>query len=76
MQAVLQKLDEILKYVRTTDVERYMDISELTEICSVSKSTIRREVKKGSLRCSKTLGKMLFKVSEVDSWLNNNKGDR
>ena len=69
MQAVLQKLDEILKYIKPTNIERYMDINEVSELCSVSKSTIRREVNKGSLKCSKRLGKLLFKISEVESWL-------
>jgi len=69
MQAVLQKLDEILKHVKPINVERYMDINEVSELCSVSKSTIRREVNKGSLKCSKRLGKLLFKISEVESWL-------
>ena len=70
MQAVLQKLDEILKYIKPTNIERYMDINEVSELCSVSKSTIRREVNKGSLKCSKRLGKLLFKISEVENWLN------
>ena len=69
MQVVLQKLDEILRYVKPTNIERYMDINEVSELCSVSKSTIRREVNKGSLKCSKRLGKLLFKISEVESWL-------
>ena len=70
MQVVLQKLDEILRHVKPINIERYMDINEVSELCSVSKSTIRREVNKGSLKCSKRLGKLLFKISEVENWLN------
>jgi excisionase family DNA binding protein len=50
---------------------RYIDINEVVELCNISKSTIRRNVQSGSLKCSQKLGKMLFKVEEVERWLNN-----
>ena len=37
---------------------------------SVSNSTIRRAVKKGKLKASQSTGKLLFKLSNVDRWLN------
>ena len=70
MQMILNKLNEILELVRGTNPSRYMDINEVAEVCNISKSTIRRNVQKGSLKCSQKLGKMLFKVQEIERWLN------
>ena len=74
MQIILQKLDEILGFVKTNNNERWMDIHEVCELTTVSPSTIRRTVKKGALKCSNATGKLLFKVSDVESWLNNKQG--
>ena len=74
MQIKLQKLDEILDFVKTNNTERWMDINELSKLTTVSKSTIRRNIYKGALKCSKATGKTLFKVSDVESWLNNKQG--
>jgi len=70
MQLILNKLNEILAYVRNTNPTKYIDINEVSEISGVSKSTIRRNVQKGSLKCSNVTGKTLFKVKEVERWLN------
>ena len=77
MQIILQKLDEILDFVKTNtnnNNERWMDINEVSELTTVSKSTIRRNIYKGALKCSNATGKLLFKVSDVESWLNNKQG--
>ena len=47
-----------------------MDISEVSEFSGVSKSTIRRNVKDGKISASNTTGKLLFKASDVENWLN------
>jgi excisionase family DNA binding protein len=70
---ILSKLNEILSYLKegeNTKPLRYIDINEVSELCSISKSTIRREVKSGKLKASNNLGKMLFKTSDVEAWLN------
>ncbi len=69
MQIIINKLNEILQYVRGHNPTRYIDISEVAELCNISKSTIRRNVDSGSLKCSKKLGKLLFRVQDVESWL-------
>jgi len=71
MQIILNKLNEILSYMKEHNPTRYIDINEVVELCNISKSTIRRNVQSGSLKCSQKLGKMLFKVEEVERWLNN-----
>ena len=70
MQLILNKLNEILSYMKGHNPTRYIDINEVAELCNISKSTIRRNVQSGSLKCSQKLGKMLFKVEEVERWLN------
>ncbi len=57
MQVILNKLNEILDYVKKTNPSRYMDISEVSEFSGVSKSTIRRNVKYNILSESNSTGK-------------------
>ena len=71
MQLIINKLNEILSYIKKTDTSRYVDINEVTQLSSCSKSTIRRQCKNGNLKASKKLGKLLFKVSDVEKWLSN-----
>ena len=66
MQVILNKLNEILSYVKQNDPSRYIDINEVSEFCGISKSTIRRNVKNQNLKASNTTGKLLFKVSFVE----------
>ncbi len=71
MRVIIDKLDEILSYVKDKDSSKYIDINEVSEWCSVSRSTIYRNVKNNQLKASDKTGKLLFKVSDVENWLNN-----
>jgi len=70
MQVILNKLNEILQYVKSSDPSRYMTIKEVSDFCGISESTIRRNIKNKSLKCSKATGKILVKVENLESWLN------
>ena len=70
MNRVIQKLNEILSLLRGNDPSRWMDIKKTSDYTAVSRSTIRRAVQNGSLKASNTTGKLLFKVSDVEKWLN------
>ena len=70
MNRVIQKLNEILSLLRGNDPSRWMDIKKASDYTAVSRSTIRRAVQNGSLKASNTTGKLLFKVSDVERWLN------
>ena len=70
MQIILIKLNEILQYVKGHDPSRYMTIKEVSDFCKISDSTIRRNIQKGVLKCSKRTGKVLLKAEDVESWLN------
>ena len=65
-----ESLKEIKSLIQDNIANRWMDIKEVSEFTSVSASTIRRAVRKGVLKASTSTGKLLFKVSDVDKWLN------
>jgi predicted DNA-binding transcriptional regulator AlpA len=48
----------------------YLGINQVSKLSSTSCSTIRRAVQKGTLKCSRRLGKLLFLESDVRKWLN------
>ena len=50
--------------------DKWLDINKASEYVSVSPSTLRRNVKEGKLLASNRLGKLLFKESELEQWLN------
>ena len=49
---------------------KWLNVNAVCNYTSLSASTIRRAVYKGALKASRITGKMLFKTSEVDRWLN------
>ena len=63
-------LDELRDIVQEKSSNVWMDISETVKYSSVSESTIRRAVARGSLKVSHTTGKLLFKTEWLDKWLN------
>ena len=65
-----ESLKEIKSLIQDKIANRWMDIKEVSALTSVSTSTIRRAVRKGVLKASTSTGKLLFKVSDVDRWLN------
>ena len=67
---ILNKLNEILSYIKDNNPSRYIDIREVSNQTNLSKSTLRRAVLSGELKCSKKTGKLLFKVEDVERWLN------
>lgn len=67
---ILEKLNEIKLAITKNDNDRWLTIAEVIQYTSVSDSTIRRAVKRGVLKASQSIGKLLFKKSNVDRWLN------
>ena len=62
LNRIEQKLEGRLK-------DRFLDINEVSTLTSLSASTVRRAVQKGTLTCSRKLGKLLFLESNVRKWL-------
>ena len=49
--------------------ENWLTLKEITLYTSLSESTIRRAIQKGELKVSKATGKLLFRRSWVDNFL-------
>jgi len=62
-------LKELKGLILNKATDRWLSISEVINYASVSDSTVRRAVKRGTLKASKSTGKLLFKISNVDAWL-------
>ena len=67
---ILEQLERIEKKVDGIKSNRYLDIQKAANFSSLSVSTLRRTVARGSLKCSRTLGKLLFRESDIERWLN------
>ena len=50
--------------------DQWRDIKKASKYCDVSCATLRRNVKANKLVASQETGKMLFKKSELEQWLN------
>ncbi len=68
---ILEKLDEIKSLLVKKVETHYLDMRQVENYTSLSQSTIRRAIQKGELKCSNKTGKLLFKKSALDKWLNN-----
>ncbi len=67
---VMELLNEIKTLILGKVNERWLALKEVSDYASVSESTIRIAIVKGNLKSSKVTGRLLFKVSSVDRWLN------
>ena len=67
---IIERLDSIQKKLDGRYSNKYLSINEVSELTTLSQSTIRRAIKRGELKCSKRLGKLLFKESDINRWLN------
>ena len=66
----IELLNEIKGLIQNKVSDRWLSIREVCEYASISESTVRRAIKKGFLKASNQTGRLLFKVSSVDKWLN------
>ena len=66
----IELLNEIKGLILDKVSDRWLCIREVCEYASISESTVRKNVRKGSLKASQSTGRLLFKVSSVDKWLN------
>ena len=67
---IREQLDRIEKKLDGNFSNKFLSINQVSKLVSLSPSTIRRSVAKGELKCSRKLGKLLFKESDVRKWLN------
>ena len=67
---IREQLTRIEKKIDGNFRDKYLDINQVSSLTSLSLSTIRRRVYIGELKCTRRLGKLLFKQSVVEDWLN------
>ena len=68
--AIIERLDEIKHIVKSEVSNRWLNMEEACDYSGLSDSTIRRAVRKGVLKASNSTGKLLFKLTNIDRWLN------
>ena len=67
---IQEQLDRIEKKLNGKYSDPFLSLKQVSELTSLSTSTLRRSIRKGCLKCSKNSGKLLFKRSNVERWLN------
>ena len=67
---IRELLERIEKKIDGNFKNQFLSINEVSNLTSLSASTIRRAIDRGELKCSKKLGKLLFQESDVRKWLN------
>ena len=67
---IREQLERIEKKLDGNFKNKFLSINEVSNLTSLSASTIRRAIDRGELKCSKKLGKLLFQESDVRKWLN------
>ena len=69
LNPIREQLDRIEQKLDDKKRKKYLSIRDVSELTSLSQSTIRRAIRTGSLNCKKKLGKILFLESDIDNWL-------
>ena len=67
---IKDQLNRIEKKLDGKYHNRYLNIVQVSNLVSLSCSTIRRAIAKGELKYSRTSGKLLFQESDIRRWLN------
>ena len=69
---IIEKLNEILGLLKGKAVpDGWMDIGQVSEYSSMSRSSIFRSCKDGRLKYSDSHGKFLFRKEDVRRWVEN-----
>ena len=67
---IREQLDRIENKLNGKYSNPFLSINQVSDFCSLSCSTIRRSMQRGELKCSRRNGKLLFRKSDVEKWLN------
>ena len=70
LETILAKLDSIDYKLDGKVSKGWLDLTAASKYCSLSPSTIRRSIRSGQLKTSKSTGKLMFKIEWLDKWLN------
>ena len=69
LHPITERLDRIEESISKKNLSNLMTTTDIEDYTSLSKSTIRRHIKRGTLKSFKDEGKKLFRRSDVDKWL-------
>ena len=67
---IREQLERIEKKLDGRFSNKYLSITQVSNLVSLSHSTIRRAVARGELKCSRRRGKLLFQESAIRKWIN------
>jgi excisionase family DNA binding protein len=67
---IIELLNEIKASIKNKVSDGWLSVSDVCKYSSTSASTIYRAEKSGALKASRQTGRLLFRVSDVDRWLN------
>ena len=70
LEFILARLESIDDKLDCKLAKGWLDLKAACKYCSQSTSTIRRSIRSGQLKTSKSTGKLMFKVEWLDKWLN------
>ena len=65
----MKMLEELKSLLTAQHHNKWMKIKEVCNYVSVSESTIRKAIKRCTLKASNQTGRLLFKHNDVDRWL-------
>ena len=66
---VMERLDRIERSLEKNQTPKLMTIKDIMSYASLSETTIRRHIQRGTLKPFKEEGKKLFRRTDVDRWL-------
>ena len=67
---LLEQIQDIKELIGGSKVKKLMTIKDVADYTCLSVTTIRRAVRMGGLKVMRTKGKLLFRISDVNRWLN------
>ena len=66
---VVERLERIESKLDEKQVPKLMTIKDIISYASLSETTIRRHINRGTLKPFKESGKKLFRRNDIDNWL-------
>ena len=66
---VVERLERIESKLDEKQVPKLMTIKDIISYASLSETTIRRHINRGTLKPFKENGKKLFRRNDIDNWL-------
>ena len=67
---LLEQIQDIKELIGCSKAKKLMTIKDVADYTCLSVTTIRRAVRMGGLKVMRTKGKLLFRISDVNRWLN------